>query len=61
MLLDDPTDLDGFGDTLASLLDRPEENGPSRRAGPAGGCSSNFVGDRHLLAYARLIHGLVTG
>jgi trehalose synthase len=59
ILLEDPTDLIAFGDTLALLLDRPEEiaeiGGRARRHILEG-----FVGDTHLVRYAHLISWLVS-
>jgi trehalose synthase len=57
VLLDDPSDLDGFGDTLASLLDRPEDIarlGENARRHVLEG----FVGDKHLLHYGVLMERL---
>lgn len=58
LLLDDPSDLDAYGDILAGLLERPEE---MTRLGDAARrrVLDHFVGDRHLLQYAALIEGLV--
>jgi trehalose synthase len=59
LLLDDPTDLDAFGDALASLLGRPDDvarlGGNARRH-----VLEEFVGDRHLLQYAVLVERLLT-
>ena len=58
VLLDDPSDLDAYGDALAALLARPEEmdrlGGNARRH-----VLSEFVGDRHLVQYAELIERLL--
>ena len=57
ILLDDPADLDTFGETLAELLVRPAEIaelGASARRHVL----DNFVGDRHLERYAQLIEWL---
>jgi len=59
ILLDDPTDLLAFGDTLADLLDRPDEIIQlGRRARQQ--VLEDFVGDKHLVRYAELIQWLVT-
>lgn len=59
ILLDDPTDLLAFGDTLADLLDRPDEIVRlGRRARQQ--VLEDFVGDKHLVRYAELIQWLVT-
>ena len=58
VLLDDPTDLDAFGDTLAALLARPAEMaqlGDNARRHVL----AEFVGDHHLLHYAALIERLL--
>lgn len=58
ILLDDPTDLSAFGDTLAELLEHPDEisrlGARARRH-----VLENFVGDKHLLHFAQLIEWLV--
>lgn len=58
ILLDDPTDLHAFGDALAGLLERPDEQirlgGNARRHVLEG-----FVGDHHLVQYAALIKRLL--
>jgi len=60
ILLDDPGDLDAFGDALAALLGRPDEivtmGARARRHVLEG-----FVGDTHLLHYAELIQHLLAG
>jgi trehalose synthase len=57
ILLDDPTDLDAYGDSLAALLERPDEvtwrGGNARRR-----VLEEFVGDHHLLQYADLMRQL---
>jgi len=57
ILLDDPTDLDGFGNELASLLSRREDlvrfGANARRH-----VLENFVGDKHLMAYGALMERL---
>ena len=60
ILLDDPTDLDAFAAALVGLLERPEEVAEFGRNAHRH-VVDNYVGDRHLLLYAQLIHGLVTG
>lgn len=60
VLLDDPLDLVGFGDTLASLLGRDEEAarlGENARRHVLG----SFVGDKHLLQYGALMERLKAG
>ena len=60
ILLDDPADLDAFGDALASLLGRPDDVvrlGVNARRHVL----QEFVGDRHLLNYAALIERLMAG
>jgi len=59
LLLDDPTDLSAFGDTLTALLERPDEIamlGVRAR----GHVLEGFVGDKHLMRYAHLIAWLVS-
>ena len=54
VLLDDPSDLDTCGETLASLLEHPDDLlaiGTRARRHVLDG----FLGDRHLIQYARLI------
>lgn len=58
ILLDDPTDLSAFGVALASLLADPvhvAELGANARRRVV----ERFLGDRHLLDYARLIEELI--
>jgi trehalose synthase len=58
VLLDDPGDLDAYGDALAGLLERPTEMvrlGDNARRHVL----REFVGDRHLLQYAALIERLL--
>lgn len=58
ILLDDPTDLDRFGDTLVGLLTHPDDMDIiGRRA--RRHVLDRFVGDRHLVAYAELVDKLV--
>ncbi len=57
MLLEDPSDLDAFGDALVSLLDRPEEVarlGENARRHVL----ESFVGDKHLMQYGALMERL---
>jgi trehalose synthase len=57
ILLDDPTDLDAYGDSLAALLERPDEvswRGENARRRVL----NEFVGDHHLLQYAGLMQQL---
>ena len=57
ILLDDVSDLVGFGRTLTDLLGRPDEIariGAAARRHVLG----HFVGDEHLERFARLIEGL---
>ena len=57
ILLRDPSDLDTFGETLAALLERPDEmRAMGRRA--RGHIRANFLSDRHLVDYARLVEHL---
>ena len=60
ILLPDPSDLAGFGDTLAGLLARPEEMATMGRRARRH-IREGFLGDRHLIAYARLIEHLAQG
>jgi trehalose synthase len=58
VLLDDPTDLESFGNVVAELLERPDELsqlGTNARAHVV----DNFVGDRHLIRYAALLSELL--
>jgi trehalose synthase len=58
VLLDDPSDLDAFGQVLAGLLARPDE---IARLGARAHqhVLEHFVGDRHLVRYAELVQWLV--
>jgi trehalose synthase len=58
VLLDDPADLDGFGDTLHDLFSRPDEIQQLGRAARRY-VHENFIGDIHLLRYAALIERVV--
>lgn len=58
ILLDDPADLDAYGDALAALLEQPDEvtrlGSNARRH-----ILDEFLGDRHLLQYAALVQRLL--
>jgi trehalose synthase len=57
ILLDDPTDLDTYGDSLADLLEHPQEierMGKNARQRVL----NEFLTDRHLMQYADLIERL---
>lgn len=59
ILLDDPSNLLAFGDTLAGLLKHPDHiDQLGRRARQQ--VLEDFVGDKHLVRYAQLIQWLVT-
>ncbi len=58
ILLDDPSDLDAFGDALATLLGRPDEI-LTMGARARHHVREGFVGDTHLLHYAALIQHLL--
>jgi trehalose synthase len=60
LLLDDPTDLDGFGDLLVSVT---TDSGLAERLGAAATerVRERFLGDRHLIQYAELFRRLLTG
>jgi trehalose synthase len=54
VLLDDPRDLDLFGRTVRSLLERPDEMATlGRRARQH--VRGHFLSDRHLIDFARLV------
>ncbi|HXQ18977.1 MAG TPA: glycosyltransferase [Acidimicrobiales bacterium] len=59
VLLDDPSDLDAYGDALAGLLDRPAD---CARMGDNAHrfVLQEFVGDRQLLQYAALLEHLLS-
>jgi trehalose synthase len=59
VLLDDPTDLNAFGDALRQLLDDPEL---AEQLGLAAHAyvTENFVGDVHLLRYAELFTSVLS-
>ncbi len=54
VLLDDPRDLDLFGRTVRSLLERPDELVALGRRGHRY-VRDHFLSDRHLIDYARLV------
>ena len=57
LLVEDPTDLAGFGRAVDSLLhDRAEAERLARHARERAG--SEFLGDRHLEQYGRLLQQL---
>ena len=58
VLLDDPLDLEAFGDTVAELLEQPEEIA-RLGANAVIHVVDHFVGDRHLLKYATLLDELL--
>jgi trehalose synthase len=58
VLLDDPTDLVAFADSLAGLLERPDEVA-SFGTNAHRHVSEHYVGDRHLLQYAALLEDLL--
>jgi trehalose synthase len=58
VLLEDPTDLDAFGDCLRQLLTRPDQVQQLGQAARRHVCD-NFIGDLHLLRYAALIEGFL--
>jgi trehalose synthase len=60
VLLDDPTDLDAFGDAVVGLLADPDE---LRRMGERARAHvlDEFAGDRHLLRYAELMADVLAG
>jgi trehalose synthase len=57
ILLKDPYDLDGFGETLAELLAKPEAMATMGRRARRQ-IRRNYLSDRHLIDYARLIERL---
>lgn len=60
LLVDDPSDLEGFGAAVARLLQDPMEADRLGRNGRLR-VERRFLGDRHLLDYAMLVTDLVTG
>ena len=57
VLLEDPRDLEGFGDALVTLLDNPEE---LKRLGENARrhVQESFVGDKHLMQFGALMERL---
>jgi trehalose synthase len=60
LLLDDPTDLDGFGDLLESVTDDPALGARLGKAARER-VREHFLGDRHLIQYAELFRQLLAG
>jgi trehalose synthase len=58
VLLDDPTDLDAFGDTVADLLEHPHDM-TTLGVNAYRHVLDQFVGDLHLLRYAELIEHML--
>ncbi len=59
ILLDDPSDLDGFGDAVAGLLEAPDEL--ARMGADAHRhVLAEFIGDRHLRQLAAMIQRLLS-
>jgi trehalose synthase len=58
ILLPDPRDLDAFGAAVRQLLENPAEADHMGRAAQAH-ISQNYVGDQHLLRYARLFTSMM--
>ena len=54
ILLEDPRDLDTFGETLAALLARPADMAAMGRRARRH-VRAHFLSDRHLIDYARLL------
>jgi len=54
ILLEDPRDLDAFGETLADLLARPADRAAMGRRARRH-VRAHFLSDRHLIDYARLL------
>ena len=54
ILLEDPRDLDTFGETLADLLARPADRAAMGRRARRH-VRAHFLSDRHLIDYARLL------
>ena len=59
ILVEDPADLDAFGEVLRDLLGRPDQIAQLGRAARRH-VHDNFIGDIHLLRYAALIEKLLT-
>jgi trehalose synthase len=57
VLVDDPYDLEAFGEALSSLLEHPEETASMGRRAHRHVLDC-FVGDRHLKQYAELVRAL---
>jgi trehalose synthase len=60
ILLEDPSDLDAFGSSLAALLARPAEMAAMGRRAHRH-VRAHFLSDRHLVDYARLLGHLTGG
>ncbi len=60
LLLDDPTDLLAFGDTLCALLSRPKEIADLGAMARLHVLDA-YVGDEHLIGFSLLVEWLVTG
>lgn len=58
ILLDDPADLDRFGQVILDLMGHPDQINRFGRAARRH-IHENFIGDLHLLRYATLIEALV--
>jgi len=58
VLLDDPRDLDAFGDTVVGLLEQPDEVA-RLGANAVVHVVDHFVGDRHLRRYGALLEDLL--
>jgi trehalose synthase len=59
ILLPDPRDLEAFGAAVRRLLDEPDEASEMGRAAQAH-VREQYVGDRHLLRYARLFDEMIS-
>jgi trehalose synthase len=59
VLLEDPANLDAFGEALYQLLTRPDRIEQLGQAARRHVCD-NYIGDRHLLRYGALIESLVS-
>jgi trehalose synthase len=60
ILIEDPSDLDAFGSSLAALLARPAEMAAMGRRAHLH-VRAHFLSDRHLVDYARLLEHLTGG
>jgi trehalose synthase len=60
VLLEDPADLEAFGDVIVSLLEDPER-AAALGAGARERVRERFLGSRHLIQYLDLLDGLITG